>query len=159
VENSFYLLADIFGIKTLISSLAVCAVLRLVKKKKPNLSYKAELGIRLLISFAVGIIYLIFTQGDFSFIFTDTAEICGVSLILCGIVSGSGKNAENKLLLSKFLPNLSEKQLDEIIALEDKEQIKDAIINKNESISSEQIEILSLIISGSIQDNSVSINE
>lgn len=152
MENSFYLLADIFGIKTVLSSIAVCAVLWIIKKKKPNLSQKAEIGIRFLISVLIGLCYLLITKTDLSELFVISTQTCGVSMLVCGLLKGNGETDENRLLLSKFLPDLTKKQLDEIIALEEKETVKNAIKNNAKGISNEHIEILSLVLSSSIEN-------
>ncbi len=151
MEELFVTVTDIFGIKTVLSSIVVCLVLHLIKKKKPNLSEKERLVIRIIVSTIIGIIYLLITKGDFSCTLTTAIEICGVSMILCGLFS-NGDTVENKRLLSKFLPNLSSKQLDELLSLESKDQIETALIDKTNGVSKEQVEVISLIISNTFNE-------
>jgi hypothetical protein len=151
MEELFVTVTDIFGIKTVLSSIVVCLVLHLIKKKKPNLSEKERLVIRIIVSTIIGIIYLLITKGDFSCTLTTAIEICGVSMILCGLFS-NGDTVENKRLLSKFLPNLSSKQLDELLSLESKDQIETALIDKTNGVSKEQFEVISLIISNTFNE-------
>lgn len=134
MENSMAILAETFGVETVTSAVVVCIVMMLIKKFKPNLSPKAELGIRLLISLITHLLFILISQGDFIGCLQGATSVCGVSMIVCTLISKSGSAQKTKDNISEMLPQLSEEKLTDILG-EDKgfKDVPIEIVNQNSS--------------------------
>ena len=127
MNNLIKTLAEMVGFQTILSAVIVCLIMLLVKKIKPKISPKTELVIRLIVSVLVKVVVILITKGDYSSLAESSMCVCGVSLIICAFFNKSENVNQVKELVSAFLPNVSQEQIDEIFSAmpeDDKEIIR-----------------------------------
>ena len=146
MENFFVKITDIFGLKTVLSSVIVCVVISAIKKKKPTLSVRAEIVIRLLLSALIHTVYLIITQGNFASFPQDITEICGVSMILCGLASKSVNNLEMSRLILALIPSLDESTLSKLINAKSQKEIIEILTDCELEFTQPQIDLILAIL-------------
>ena len=115
MERLFKILSESLGMETVISAVIVCILMMIVKKLKPKTSPRQEIVIRFLISIAVHLLFTLITKGDSAQIFQNAMSVCGVSMIICALLTGKVDENEVKEMMSTFLPDLSEEDYEEII--------------------------------------------
>ena len=90
MENSIAVLAETFGAETVLSAVVVCVVMMLIRKFKPELSPKAEVGVRFIISLLVHLLFILISQGEILGLAQGATSVCGVSMIVCTLISKKG---------------------------------------------------------------------
>ena len=123
MNETIKILSENLGIETVISAVIVCVIMALIKKRKPKISPRQEIIIRLLISIGVHLLFTLVTKGEYAQIFQNSTSVCGVSLIICAIISKNENKTEVEKVISTFLPEISDEDCKEIVnALSDGEK-------------------------------------
>ena len=115
MENSIAVLAETFGAETVLSAVVVCVVMMLIRKFKPELSPKAEVGVRFIISLLVHLIFILISQGEILGLAQGATSVCGVSMIVCTLISKKGGKEKVKEEISQLLPQLDEQKLNAVL--------------------------------------------
>lgn len=153
MDNSFIVITETFGLKTVVMGAIVCLAMSLVKKSKPSLSPKVEILIRLLISLAVNLIYLAITKGNFNYCPEQVLGICGVSMLLCQIINKDPKTEQLKSVILAFLPQLSPEEVDRILKCKTYEERISLLKTGDETFTEKELNfILSLFAKTSKKD-------
>lgn len=123
MENSMAVLAETFGAETVLSAVIVCVVTMLIKKIKPNLSPKAEVGVRFVVSLITRLLFLLITKGEFLGWVQGATSVCGVSMVVCTLFTKTGKKEKVKEEISLFLPDLDEQKLNAVLGEEEMSEV------------------------------------
>ena len=138
MQNPIAILTENFGVETVLVAVVVCALMALIKKFKPDLSPKAEVGVRFLISLIIRLILIWITRGDATGCIESATSVCGVSMIVCALITKNGSKEKVKEQVSTLLPNLDESKLDAVLSVEQTESVLPLVADEQTKLNGER---------------------